>query len=350
MLTEIIKNAESEWLDFKEFFYSNNADLVHDILCMANVLQEESRFIVIGVSNDKSRIGLQPGTIYKTQADISQLLRSAQINRMPTIILHKEDLQNGKFLLGIEIKNRLDKPYFLLKEYMDQGKRVRQGAIYTRITDSNTPIDSTTPDHIVENMYRQRFGLQLKPKERFFKIISEVENWAHEDDNGLSIFRYEPDPSYYIEEVYQEDLKKFQEPWTFLFPDPNAFRYEYKVCYQWTKLMSYFDISCDGGRGCVAMPEIFSIYDQQKVHHRAFYLVDGQPKTLINDMMRNSHPHSDDSHIGKQITRFSSNSSAMTSLTNSFNKGAVSTKFYFYDNTTSKWSYLEQGAVNKLSY
>lgn len=48
----LIKYEESDWLDFKQEWYSNNVNLILDILCMANSDTPKDRFIVIGYNEE----------------------------------------------------------------------------------------------------------------------------------------------------------------------------------------------------------------------------------------------------------------------------------------------------------
>ncbi len=58
-LQSITAQKESEWLDFKREFHSNNAKLLHDILCLSNALYDGDRFIVFGIANDKTIFGVE---------------------------------------------------------------------------------------------------------------------------------------------------------------------------------------------------------------------------------------------------------------------------------------------------
>ena len=44
-------HTEGEYWDFKQLWHSNNADLLHDIICMANSLANRDCFIIIGVED-----------------------------------------------------------------------------------------------------------------------------------------------------------------------------------------------------------------------------------------------------------------------------------------------------------
>ena len=56
----IASGKEGPWWDFKQTYHQNNAALVHDILCMANVLHDGDRYLIFGV-NDEGLITGVPG-------------------------------------------------------------------------------------------------------------------------------------------------------------------------------------------------------------------------------------------------------------------------------------------------
>lgn len=51
ILELIERHAEGEYWDFKQQWHSNNADLLHDIICMANSLANRDCYIIIGVED-----------------------------------------------------------------------------------------------------------------------------------------------------------------------------------------------------------------------------------------------------------------------------------------------------------
>ena len=51
-IQELIElHAEGDYWDFKQQWHSNNADLLHDIICMANSLANRDCYIIIGVED-----------------------------------------------------------------------------------------------------------------------------------------------------------------------------------------------------------------------------------------------------------------------------------------------------------
>lgn len=155
-LEKIIENLiatgkEGDYWDFKECWHHNNADLVRDIVSLANSPHYiGERYLIIGVDNEAKVIGIKPASHLK-QADIITILRDCNFagNLFPDISL--EDIQvNGKDLSIIVIKDKPeDRPYYLEKVYTQKDKggskdnTIYPGTIYSRVRDSNTPKDKT---------------------------------------------------------------------------------------------------------------------------------------------------------------------------------------------------------------
>ena len=48
---------EGSYWDFKEQWYHDKASMLHDIICMANNIENRDSYIIIGVSDDCSMLG-----------------------------------------------------------------------------------------------------------------------------------------------------------------------------------------------------------------------------------------------------------------------------------------------------
>lgn len=59
-ISELINlRTEGDYWDFKLKWHENNADLLHDIICMANNLVNRDAYIIIGVSDSKNPDGVR---------------------------------------------------------------------------------------------------------------------------------------------------------------------------------------------------------------------------------------------------------------------------------------------------
>jgi hypothetical protein len=157
-IQSLISRKESESLDFKREFHENNAKLLHDILCLSNSFYDGDRFIIFGITDDKTVRGIENDPNKKTNAELHDFLRQVHLNRIPKIELtfHKVD---GHEVGLLQIMNAPKKPYFIRKDYQEGKVTIRAGTIYTRLGDTNIPPKETAPEDHIEIMWKERFGL-----------------------------------------------------------------------------------------------------------------------------------------------------------------------------------------------
>lgn len=198
LIEQLVKQKkEGDWWDFKQKHHSNLHDLLHDVLCLANIIYDGDRFIIFGVSDDYEITGLSEKDVRHTQADIFSYLRTKSFayHRIPNVKMDSI-LIDGKELDVLTIRDENYKPYFLTRDEAKQGTTVRAGTIYSRMGDSNTPKDGSANPYEIEAMWRQRFGLDKKASERFIDVLIDYKNWKYD---GISKAFYDIDPDYTIE-------------------------------------------------------------------------------------------------------------------------------------------------------
>lgn len=191
------QKREGDWWDFKLKHHSNLLELLHDVLCLANIIYEGDRFIIFGVSDDYKITGLSEDDVRHTQADILNFLRTKSFayHKIPNVKIHSIQI-DGKELDVLSIKDENHKPYFLTRDEAKKGITIRAGTIYSRMGDTNTPKDGSANPYEIEAMWRQRFGLDKKASERFIDVLVDFKNWKYD---GISKAFYDVDPDYTIE-------------------------------------------------------------------------------------------------------------------------------------------------------
>lgn len=236
------QGKEGLWWDFKQKFHENMAALVHDIICMSNVIHDGDRHIIFGISDSLKIIGLFEEDKNYSQADIINTLRTLSFseNNMPCV--HLDFIEyDFKKLAVLTILNQRCKPYYLTKEYKKNGKSVRCGVIYSRTGDTNSPLDSCANPLDVRSMWHERFGLDLPPKKRYPIILEDVGNWKYD---GIGSAHYELDPDFTI--VIDEDESECNKYWwtVAFFEQPKKYNYylKYKnVVIEEMLVVHYFD-------------------------------------------------------------------------------------------------------------
>lgn len=215
----IANNRESEWLDFKQAYYSpdQKASMAHDLICMANANHSADRFILLGVADDGEIVGLQASVAdHNFWSDI----RSFPVNHTLPVDYQEIELfdDDGTKLVGvIRIRDSDKQPFFLTKEFTKQNRTVRPGVAYSRSGSNNTPIDSTPHDAEVERMWRKRFGLDHPPLEQARRLLRDVNSWVSSEspDTENSLQYHKDHPEYVLELKLRQDIRpgEFWEPW-----------------------------------------------------------------------------------------------------------------------------------------
>lgn len=225
----IASGKEGPWWDFKQTYHQNNAALVHDILCMANVLHDGDRYLIFGVNDEGVITGVPEDGKQLNQANLIDLLRKVSFaeHHCPDIQLHHITLQH-KVLAILQIRNVRMKPYYLTQDYIKEGKTVRAGVVYTRQQDANTPVTSCASPGDVMAMWRERFNLDLAPADRIVRLLLDYDNWEYD---GISEAYYRLDPDYAIHIGYTEKDIGRQHWWSTISIEQPC-HYEYILKYR----------------------------------------------------------------------------------------------------------------------
>ena len=175
-ITQLISlKQEGEYWDFKREWHKNKSDLLHDIICMANNLTGHNGYIIIGVDeeNDYSLIDVSKNTDrYNTQkiVDFLSTKKFAGYIR-PKVYVETLYIENNYIDVLIVISDK-NVPYYLVERY----ESISQNNIYTRIGDTNTPINKSADINDIEKLWKRRFGIDLTVIERFKRYLSTPED------------------------------------------------------------------------------------------------------------------------------------------------------------------------------
>ena len=212
--TLLDRRAEGTYWDFKRSHHQNKADLVHDVLCLANAKHHGSRFLIFGIDDgDFSLHSISSDTNRRTQAGMADLFRGNADkffqSRFPDFYL-KEITICGKLLDIMVIEDAPYKPYYLVEKY----EKIRAYHIYTRICDTNTPVTEAAQPHEIERMWRERFGLDISPLERAKIYLNDPDAWI-QNDTGVNFHVYHKIfPEFTLKAVDAEDYTACNEEWT----------------------------------------------------------------------------------------------------------------------------------------
>lgn len=136
---------EGGYWDFKSDYPDKNKkeDKLHDIICMANNLEDRDAYLIYGANDDGTIKGIQNTEKQGLKtADFIKFLRDKNFagGFIPDIKLQTIVIDNNELDILI-IRRGKHTPYYLQKDYYESSpkEKLRAGAIYTRTADINTP-------------------------------------------------------------------------------------------------------------------------------------------------------------------------------------------------------------------
>lgn len=252
----IASKREGSYWDFKELPHENNASLLHDILCLSNVLHDGERYLIFGVSDPKDGAKIKglikDGIGRKTQVQYIDFIRSKSFagDTRPEIELHTVIIDK-KELDVLIIFNTSSKPFYLSEDYRDKSITVRANYIYARSNDTNTPINKTADISIIEKMWKERFGLGLTPAKRMELLLMKPDEWFK--DIGNKDYAYHKEfPEFRIE---FSDVEVFWETFSFFFTNEKSFLGNATFKYHSTTLFELGYMFCDEMRIELSVPQ-----------------------------------------------------------------------------------------------
>lgn len=241
------QGKEGECWDFKQEWHENTADLIKDIICFANTVHDEDCYLIFGISDDLQIKGMQKPRVKQANIidAISNLVFAGDV--YPKIEVKTIEL-DGHELDVLIIFNVENTPIYLKKPY---GK-MREGCIYLRNGDKNTPDNGNADVTDIENLWRKRLGLTKPPLEYIFDRMHNKLEWTERDECYYNIYR----PEYTIQIVYGEEDYDFEaEFYAYAMTNSNASYESLKIMFQNTVLDSYQLVVLDGGRLRIPVPE-----------------------------------------------------------------------------------------------
>ena len=252
----ISRRAEGAYWDFKRCHHTNKDDLIHDILCLANARHQGSRFLIFGVDDkDYSLHSISSDTGRKTQADIASLFRDNANkffqSRFPEFYLTEVSI-NGALIDVLVVEDASHKPYYLIESY----RKILAHHIYTRVCDTNTPIDDAAQPHEIERMWRERFGLDMPPLERVKLYLSDFDAWVPSNRIGENLYQHHKTfPEFTLKVTEAEKFMARHEEWTRgeIRTDNNHAGY-YEIYYHQTCLARVRYVSFDDHKKSMVAP------------------------------------------------------------------------------------------------
>lgn len=183
-----LKQEGPNW-DFKRQWYEpgHEGELLHDIICMANNIENRDAYIVIGVNeqDDYSVCDIINDPGRKKTQNIVDFLRGKSFAADTRPVVTVESVRVGDSTVDVIVIHNSNKtPFYLTEKY----RQVHPYNIYSRIQDTNTPVDKSADLSVVEYLWKKRFGLILSPLERIRVLLQDKAGW--DDCPGVEELKY----------------------------------------------------------------------------------------------------------------------------------------------------------------
>jgi len=275
ILSLIYSKREDDYWDFKREHHKNTAELLHDIICMANNRADRDAYIIYGVVDKTFEIvGVENDLNRRTQQQMIDQLKSKKFAGCvrPKIEAHTLSIANHEIDILI-IKSTLDTPYYLTESYRDKEKEVRANHIYTRVGDTNTDIDKSADVNHVEYLWKKRFGLHMTPFEKLQWLLSKKENWVKDEKQHYN--RLHPEFTLISDELEHQKSPEF---YAYVMMNNSTYDTVIKANYFGTTLYSRQVVILDSGRYETVVPEWgflhFDKYHQDMMTFKYFIQTD----------------------------------------------------------------------------
>jgi len=273
--TLIYTRREDDYWDFKEKHHSNRANLLHDIICMANNRVDRDAYIIFGVADGTYEVaGVEHDENRRNQQNIIDHLKSKKFSSgiRPRIEMRTLKIKTHDVDVMI-IKNSTETPYFLTDDFKDIGRTVRANHIYTRVGDTNTDIDKSADINNIEYLWKKRFLLNKSPFEQIIKKLENKVEWRRDEYNYFNI--YNPEFTISLEDGDDALTPEF---YSYALTNASTMYQMMHVNYFGTKLYGRQVVVLDGGRYVTPVPEweylCFSEYKTQPDYALKYFTKD----------------------------------------------------------------------------
>lgn len=248
----IATKKEGEYWDFKFQHHDNKADLLLDIMCMANNLVDRDAYIIYGVADSGTVVGVLNDQKRLNQQQIIDFLTSKKFAGGIRPVVEVDTLNiNNKEVDVFIIKNSTSTPYFLIDEYKDRGRIVLSNAIYTRVGDTNTSINKSADIDHIEYLWKKRFLLTRSPLKQVENKLHNKSDWQQIDNRYYN--KYEPA---YTIELEDDDLGYGNNMfYSYLMMNPKTSFGMLKISHHKTELFKQQIVYLDSGRYLTVVPE-----------------------------------------------------------------------------------------------
>ena len=335
----INKKQEGGYWDFKLDWHDNKASLLHDIMCLANNMENHDAYLIFGVKDKTCQIiGINEDDKRNrlNTVGVVNFLRDKKFvgNVRPTVRVETITVE-GKELDILIIENSHYTPFRLSQDFENKSKKrdgkdivktVKAHNVYTRIQDTNTPIDKTADPDKEEKLWRKRFHIDEPAYNKAMYYLENPEDWERSvvdlsdsyiatDEQkypNLKLHRPALDNSYYYRYApeysinFTSDCSAVSDRHflCLVFPDSRGTVMDVIVKASNQTIYKYFYVNLDGARAELICPRSDAIILNDNPFGRTFtmsYIIKGSFDYMVNEFLIKKQ-RSDD--IGHYVRRW----------------------------------------------
>jgi len=297
----IMSKREDEYWDFKQSHHSNTADLLHDVICMANNKADRDAYIIFGVMDQTGEIiGVEKDKHRRNQQELINQLKSKKFagGVRPRVEIRTLFIDSHEIDVLI-IRNSMETPYYLSESYEDKRTKrcVRANHIYTRVGDTNTDIDKSADINDIEYLWKKRLALHLSPFEKLIHKLKFKKTWIGEEE----VFYNWENPEFTLSITTDEiELRNNPEFYAYTMTDSSVSYGIIKAQYNGTTLYSQGIVYLDGARYLTTTPEWgflnFDRYHQETISYK--YFINNNINYLLHNFLFEEDQH--EAHIARR--------------------------------------------------
>jgi len=194
----IKRKQEGGYWDYKIIHHKDSQDLLHDIICMSNNLENRDSYIIFGIED---KTGSIKGVENDEKYDLSYFRKNLKDKDFAGGVRPEIDLKSffieGCKISVLIIKNSGHTPFYLNTSY----REVIKYHIYTRVNDTNTDKRCSADPNHVEYLWRKRFGFGHSRLEQLKLLLEKPEDWT--DLRPRFVHNYLPEFNIILGEGYE---------------------------------------------------------------------------------------------------------------------------------------------------
>lgn len=222
-------------------------------------IDEENNYAVTNIINDQNRKNTQQLVDFLKDKKFAGGIRP--IVRVEQILLYQGTVD------VIIVENSHHTPFYLVESF----EQIRANYIYTRIMDTNTPIDKSADIDKIEQLWQKHFYLDETPIEKVYNYLKSPQNWEESPIEYEYLYFHKQFPEFIVRSESDETRNGY-EFYMFGQADYSPHWDLITLYYHQTALKQLLGVALDGGRWFVVAPRRFGFSFSGKIEWDISYM------------------------------------------------------------------------------